>query len=292
VKIDDFSTYAPLFRPVPPPFFNYTKSILRYMLATQDNIDIESEESADHYYYKLTINEDRQVEFFGRAHYMPDNSQFYGETTSVYKLWVRKSTGLPYKIQREMSHNVSATTCLTEPEINKLSAEGFTAYDYIPQNYEVRKYGETANTPTIDNLIGKTAPRWTLTDMDENMVSSTTIKSKVVLLNFTGIGCGPCLASIPFLVSLKEKYSTDDLELVAFECWKRPPSSLRAYAKEHKMNYPFLCATDELLQDFQTGRGVPVYVLLDENRIVREIFTGYGSETSDKQITDAINRLL
>lgn len=53
-------------------------------------------------------------------------------------------------------------------------------------------------------MTGKKAPDWTLTDMKGQKVSLSGIKSKVILLQFTGIGCGPCKISIPFLNRLKK----------------------------------------------------------------------------------------
>ena len=42
-------------------------------------------------------------------------------------------------------------------------------------------------------------------------------ESKVLLIQCTGIGCGPCMVSIPFLNKLKQDYKTDDLDVVAIE---------------------------------------------------------------------------
>lgn len=86
LMIDDF-TFRPLpFRPLDPPFFNCTKNIIRYALTTQDNITIQLKERGGDYYFKLVIEEDKQVEFFGKAHYMPANPYNMGNTTSIYEL--------------------------------------------------------------------------------------------------------------------------------------------------------------------------------------------------------------
>ncbi|UVO76216.1 hypothetical protein NXW43_02460 [Bacteroides thetaiotaomicron] len=69
--IDDF-TFKPLpFRLVRPPFFNFAKNIIKYALTTDDNITIELKDEGNDYYFKLTINEEQQVEFFGKAFHMP-----------------------------------------------------------------------------------------------------------------------------------------------------------------------------------------------------------------------------
>lgn len=40
-----------------------------------------------------------------------------------------------------MSHQISATTC-SDVVLNQLSIAGLNLYDYVAQDYEIRKYGE------------------------------------------------------------------------------------------------------------------------------------------------------
>lgn len=292
--IDDFKSEAAKrfpYRPVTPPFFSFTKNIIWYALNTNDSITIDLQDAGKEYYFKLTIYEDRQVEFHGKAQYTPDNSHIYGETTSIYELWINKSDDLPYKVRREMSHDISVTTCI-DPEFNKLSIADFNLYSYFPEDYEIRKYGEKKNDYSISEAVNKKAPDWTLNDMHEQSVSLADIKSKVVLINFTGIGCGPCKLAIPFLNRLKEKYSTDEFELIAIESWGGKPHSLQNYTNRNNINYKLLSATDEILEEYQTGRGVPTFFVLDKDRIIRKAIRGYGNETTDKEIINAIDELL
>lgn len=291
VIVNDFTVRDLPFRPVSPPFFNYTKNIINYILTTKDSIQIEPIDSGEYYYLKLIINEDKQVEFFGKAHYMPEPPFYMGEPTSIYELWISKTTNLPYKVRREMSHDISVTTCY-DAEINKLSIDSFNIYAYFPQDYEVRKYTLNNEKRTAPEMLGKAAPHWVLKDLHEQEVSLSDIKSKVLLINFTGIGCGPCYAAIPVLKELKNKYNNTDFELVGIESWVRKPQSLQNYTRKNNLNYKLLSATDEVLKDYKTGGAAPVFVILDENRIVRNVFNGYSQETTGKEIKEAIKKLL
>lgn len=288
--IDDFTTPRFPFRLVSPPFFNYTKNIIRYALNTEDSINVELKDLGEDYYFKLVINEDAQIEFFGKAYHMPENPYIFGETTSIYELWIKKSNDLPYKVRREMAHDISVNTC-SDVEINKLAIKDFNAYDYFPSDYEIRKYGE-ARKPSTPDLIGKKAPDWILNDMNEQAVSLTDFKSKVLLINFTGIGCGPCHASIPFLTKLKDDFSVEDFEIASIETWTRKPHSLKFYANKNNLNYKFLSATDDVIKQYRTGGAAPVFFILDEQRIIRKVITGYGKESTDKEIMSAIKELL
>lgn len=292
IVVDDFTIERPLsFRPINPPFFNYTKSIIRYILTTNDSISLEQKETDTHFYLKLTIDENNQIEFFGKPYRIPDNSQYWGATTSIYELWINKEKDLPYKVRREMSHSISVRTC-TEAVFNKLSIENFDLYSYFPDNYEIRKY-KVRNRPTEKSpLLEKEAPPWSLKDKNEQSISLQDYKGKVLLIQFTGIGCGPCILSIPFLRTLKEKYDTAEFELLAIESWARKPHLLQNYARKHKLNYNILSATDEVLNNYQTGRAAPVFFILDKDQVVKKVVYGYKEGTAKEEIEKTIEGLL
>ncbi|MCX8464661.1 TlpA disulfide reductase family protein [Bacteroides fragilis] len=293
IMIDDFTTRKLPFRLVGPPFFCYSRNIIGYALSTGDSITTEWKDLGEAYYFKLVIHEDRQVEFFGKAYYIPKPPFDLGDPTSIYELWINKSDDLPYKVRREMSHQISANIC-SDVVLNQLSIADFNLYDYLPQDYEIRKYGEKGKTTQLSarELIGKKAPDWMLKDMYENPVSLSNLKSKVLLVNLTGIGCGACHASIPFLNGLKEKFNADEFEVVSIETWGRKPHSLRTYADKNQINYRFLCGDEGIVKSYRTYGAAPFFFILDQDRVVRKVIQGYGMEKTDKEITDAIKALL
>jgi len=288
--IDSFKVRKLPFRPVSPPFYNYTKSILKYALATKDSIVIERKNLDDAVYLKLTIYEDRQVEFFGKAHFIPKSPYNLGDPTSRYELWIDKSTNLPYRIRREMSHDISVTS-VSNPEFNKIKIENFTASDYFPKDYEISQYGESNKRLNPNKLLGKKAPNWLLTDSDGKEFSLSDLKSKVVLIQFTSVSCGPCKASIPFLKKLPSKYKEENFDFVAIECTSRNSNVLKNYMIRNNFDYRFLLSTKEVIKDYSI-KSFPVFFILDENYVIKNVITGYGIETTDKQIFEAINELI
>ena len=290
IVVDNFTARPLPFRPLTPPFFNYTKNIIQYALTTKDSITLDLVEFKEYYYFKLVINEDKQVEFFGKAYYMPENPYISG-TTSIYELWISKLNNLPYKYRREMSNNISVQT-ISNVELNKLSIADFNIYDYFPADYKIQKYGENDGENKELSLTGKKAPVWILDDKDEQRVSLSEFKGRILLLQLTGIGCGPCQASIPFLKEIKEKYNEDKFELIAIETWKRKSHSLQYYSEKNGLSYNLLSGTDDVVKDYQTGGLVPVFFILDREQIIRKVFKGYDGERTKKEIIEAINELL
>ena len=296
ILIDDFSSAdSPQpYRLVSPPFFNMTRNILQYALETTDSIETDFVDEDSCYHFSMTIHEDEQVIFVGKPvrdpNTRPEGMEY--DPTSRYEVWIRKSDNLPYKYKKVKDTGTYSEECIN-PILNQLSLEDFNLYEYIPEDYEVRDYNLNKRMKKApQNMQDKPAPLWTLPDIEDRPVSLSDIKSKVVLLNFTGIGCGPCQQAVPFLKELKGKYSSEDFELIAIESWGGSTSSRKAYSEKKALNYHFLGATEKVLQDYQTGTSVPRFFLLDENRIIRKIFFGYSKERTGKEIEEAIVSML
>jgi len=288
--IDSFTFRKLPFRPVNPPFYCNTKNIIQYALETNDSIVLERQTEKDFVYIKLTIFEDRQVEFFGKAHYIPESPYSTGDPTSRYELWIDQSTSLPYKYRREMSHNISVES-VSNTTFNKLMIEDFSASEYFPKNNEVRQYGESKKESNPDMLLGKKAPDWQLTNPDGGMISLSDLESKVILLQFTSVSCGPCKASIPFLRQLTTELNKEDFDLIAIESTSTNSNVLRSYRNRNDFDYKYLMSTKQVLKDYSV-KSFPVFFVLDRDRIIKEVINGYSAESTDIMIRELIDQLL
>ncbi len=288
IVVDSFKVRKLPFRPVNPPFFNYTKNILDYAISTKDSVVLDIQDLSDSVYLKLTINEENQVEFFGKATYMPLSPYSY-DNTSIFEVWINKTDNLPYKVRREMSHNISVTTC-ENYELNKLHIEDFVATDYFPKNYEIRPYGVKRKQSGTHLLLNKTAPDWSLQSTENSTVSLKDFKNKVTLIQFTSVSCGPCKASIPFLKQLATEYKQENFDFVSIECTCNNSDALKRYMNRNDFDYKFLLSSTEVREKYSI-RSYPVFFVLDENQVIKAVMNGYGKGVEDK-INDAINKLI
>lgn len=289
IVIDSFKLRELPFRPVSPPFFNYTENIIKYILNNNDSTLLVQKDLGDEVYLKLTIYEDRQVEFFGKAHYIPKNPYTF-DPTSIYELWIDKKSNLPKKVRREMSHNISVST-VSNYEFNKLSLEDFVASEYFPKDYKMRQYGQKGIERQPNELIGKKAPDWTLQTADKQEISLSDMKSKVLMIQFTSVSCGPCKASIPFLKELSKEYTNTDFDFVAIECTSNNTNVLKNYMNRNDFDYKFLLSTKDVLKKYSIT-SFPVFFILDENRDVKKVINGYGNEETDKEIRTIVNEMI
>jgi thiol-disulfide isomerase/thioredoxin len=287
VQIDSFQTNRLPFRPIGPPFFNYTKSIIKYALETKDSISTLLKDFGDSVLFSLAIYGDSQVEFFGKPVYIK-NPNGTGKEVSRYNIWISKSNDLPYSKRRLMSHSTSWEVC-RDVKLNNTSIEDFIPSNYFPPDYKIAVKGK-GESIKID-LTGKTAPDWTLNDFEGNPVALKNLKSKVLIIEFTGIGCGPCHASIPFLKSLMTDYKSEIFELVSIETWSKNIEGIKRYYINNNLNYKYLISSNEIVKDYQV-RAVPTLFILDKNRVIRKVIEGYGKGTTDKEIRNMINNLI
>jgi thiol-disulfide isomerase/thioredoxin len=85
---------------------------------------------------------------------------------------------------------------------------------------------------------------FTLPDLDGNPLRFQDLGADLVLLDFWGTWCGPCVRSVPHLVQLQEQYGPDRLKVVGIAYEQTDPSrrarELADAARELGINYPVL----------------------------------------------------
>lgn len=289
IVVDSFKVRPLPFRPIAPPFFNYAKSIIRYAMETDDTILTDITDYGDSLLLKLVINESENVEFFGKPFHMDRDPNDHGETTSLYEIWIDKSNKLPFRVRREMSYDISVEIC-RKADFNTLKLKDFRATDYFNPEFTVVPYGRGIKRSFMKDLTGSPAPGWSLKDAEDRKVSLTDFKSKVLIVQFSSITCGPCKSSIPFLKSLASEYDKKDLDIVSLVTWASSTKALDVYQSRNDFDYTFLLSTPEVSRSYLI-KSVPVFFILDENRIIRKVIKGYSEGETDTEIRKAIEEL-
>ena len=117
------------------------------------------------------------------------------------------------------------------------------------------------------------------------------LKSKIILIQFTGIGCGPCHASIPFLKSLMEDYNKKGFELLQIETTNANIKALKSYHDKNEINCNYLLSNKKINSDYKI-KGVPVFIILNDKRIVKNVIIGFRKGETEQVIIEALNQLL
>ena len=107
-------------------------------------------------------------------------------------------------------------------------------------------------------------PETTLQDIDGKTISTADWKGKVVLVNFWATWCPPCREEIPDFVRMQEHYG-DQLLIVGISADEGELDEVREFAREHKMNYPIVMQTPEILELFPGVFALPTTFVLDRD---------------------------
>lgn len=290
VKIDSFKHHPYPFRLVYYPFYTKINEIIKYTLTTKDSIQTDFKDYGDSIYFSLRII-NKHVYF----HIKPiviENEYIPKDEISQFDIWFNKKDDMPYRMRSKWHHTTFFESC-NNPKFNLNKDTALIVSNYFPSNFEVRYIDPYApnQVEQKDKLEGKIAPDWILKDTDFNDVRFHNLKSKILLIQFTGVGCGPCHQSIPFLKKLVDEYKTKDFEFISIETWSKNMEGLKRYQQKNEFNFKFLKSTDEVTKSYEVS-SVPVFFVIDENRIIRKVIKGYRKEITDKEIKESIDKYL
>lgn len=130
----------------------------------------------------------------------------------TYQLTIDKSNFLPTEILRSWNDKKDFTrTNFQYKETTVSPKENSWYYSTYLNEYKPA-------TPKENRLIkiGQDAPEWKLASLkDDTSVSLNQYKNKVVLIEFWESFCGYCIAAVPKLNVLEEKYKNKNFKLVA-----------------------------------------------------------------------------
>ena len=118
------------------------------------------------------------------------------------------------------------------------------------------------------NEVAFTAP-----DLDGHMISTATLRGKVVIVNFWATWCPPCREEIPDLIALQERYK-DKLQIVGVSQDSGNVDSVRRFATEHGMNYPTVMSSAEIEQRFPGIYALPTSFVLDRDGRIAQKHVG------------------
>jgi len=128
-----------------------------------------------------------------------------------------------------------------------------------------------------EGLLGRPAPDFMLRDLDGKQVQLSTLKGKVVLLDFWATWCGPCRVAMPQLNNLFQEFRNQDVVMIGID-ENEDEQTVRNFIRQNGYEYPILLAPtgDPVIENY-SARAIPTLVLIDRNGLVADYKV--GSET-------------
>lgn len=139
-----------------------------------------------------------------------------------------------------------------------------------------------------EEIIQDNAPSFIVKSLNDEELSLNDLKGKVVVLNFWGLGCGPCRAEIPELNKLVKKYADKDVVFIAFTPDKK--KFVNEFLNKKGFNYLHVTDAKQQFKDFKV-KFLPTHIIINQKGQVHNRKNGGGSEVI-KSIDTQIRVLL
>ena len=144
------------------------------------------------------------------------------------------------------------------------------------------------NTPSID---------FTMKDLQGTPVVLSSLKGKVVILDFWATWCGPCRASFPYYQKVYEKYQKNPhVAFLAVDSWEGLKDVAATVANAKKFmddnKYTFPVVLDNKVAEKYNVTGIPTKFIIDKNGDVAFTTIGFDGPGMEDELTQQIEILL
>lgn len=150
--------------------------------------------------------------------------------------------------------------------------------------------------PGASVVRGVAAPDFTLTGLDGSSITLSSLRGKVVLVNFWATWCPPCRQEIPSMEKLWQQFGKDGMVILAISVDKGSSDDLKAFVKETGMTFPVFRDNEggklgKVAEGMYGITGVPESFVVDRQGIVQEKIIG-SIEWDKPEVIEYFTKLL
>jgi thiol-disulfide isomerase/thioredoxin len=149
---------------------------------------------------------------------------------------------------------------------------------------------DTGDDPMAKAMLGKSAPSFTLVDLDGKKVSLADYKGHAVVLNFWATYCGPCKLEMPWFQALQSKYKDQGLVVLGLDQDDgMAVKEVAAASKRVGVTYPILLPDDKVSKSYQLSDYIPETFYVDKTgKIVDQTIGAHSKDELEADVQKAI----
>jgi peroxiredoxin len=122
------------------------------------------------------------------------------------------------------------------------------------------------------SMVGKKAPDFSLKGLDGKTVKLSSLKGKVVILDFWATWCPPCRAEIPDFIELQKQYGKKGLVIIGIALDKK--DAVEKFVKSNKINYKVVIGDNEISGTYGGVEAIPTTFVIAKNQIIMKQYVG------------------
>jgi len=136
---------------------------------------------------------------------------------------------------------------------------------------------------------GGPAPEFTLKRLDGSDVTLSTLRGKVVLIEFWATWCPPCRESLPNLQKLYSRFRKSGVRVISVAV-KDNAAEVRNFVEKEGLTFD-ICMDDDAVSRLYDVRGIPALFIVDTEGVIRHQLEGYRPSV-DEEIAARVEDLL
>ena len=135
--------------------------------------------------------------------------------------------------------------------------------------------GKTTAGKVPAPMEGFLAPEFELTSLDDDTVTLSDLRGKVVLLNFWASWCPPCRSEMPAMQKIYTAFGPDEFVILAVNNLQQDGlAEAQKFIAERNLTFPTLLDTDGQVSAAYQIRSLPTSFFIDQEGLIREIVIG------------------
>src|SRR5699024_2350397 len=151
-----------------------------------------------------------------------------------------------------------------------------------------------------DELMDKEPPSLaSVTDLQGNVLDLSTLKNKVVVVDFWATWCGPCMSAFPYVQKVYEKYkNNEDIKFIILNsAWQNTVEDAIKWTKEgeyaeNDYTFPLYYDKDSKVTTAFGVRGSPTTFILGKNGNIKFKHVGYPGPLLEQKLALRIEMAL
>jgi len=178
--------------------------------------------------------------------------------------WIDKKSKLPVFYTDNFDYKT-----ISVKQINKNYKKSFFTLER-GKSIAKQTYQETKDDLNKGDVlkINSIAPEWSGISQGGDKYSSKSLKGKIVLIDFWGTWCPPCIRAMPDIEKLQQTYKNNkEVVIIGISALEKKPNAAEDYFKKKGYSYIHIPNGDEIAKLFKVKVYPTLYLINKEGRI-------------------------